>query len=265
MIGLVVARGTSRDEAEDVAQEVAVRAVRATPIFRSADELFWWCSTVAKRYVIDEHRKRYRVATVASVPDDVEGDTPEARFEREQLVRAVLTRLAQLPESQRAAIRRIDVTADYVRRHRARRLLLAVVESFGAASGWVWRRTGGARRAVVLGATAVATVLVIDGLGGWPVHLPREAPTPPAGRATATPFVPADATWPSSPASTTATTTSGGRTFNLDPVVVHRVATPTPAGEVTAGIRPGEPNAKLLCTWLGVLRTSACFDYPVRP
>jgi len=266
VIGLVISRGTARDAAEDVAQEVAVRAVRATPSFRSADELFWWCSTVAKRYVIDEHRRNDRVTTVASTPDAIERDTPEATYERQQLVDAVLTQLAKLSESQRAAIARIDAPADYVRRHRARRLLLAVVESFAAAVGWLWWRARGTRRAVALGAGVVATALVVGGLSGWPVHLPRPASPPDRAGAVATTSVTTEAVRPATETGTSKTTaTSSPPSFNLDRILVHGVATPTPAGPVTAGIRPGEPQPKLLCAWSAALHTSLCIDYPVRP
>ena len=217
---------------------------------------------MARHFVIDEHRKQRRVTTMAMVPDRAAPDSTEERYERQQLLGAVLARLVQLPEAQRAALVRVSAAADYVRRHRARRQLLAIVKAFGAIAAWMLARCRAIRRAAPVAGATLASMLVLGGVTTWWWHDHEGLFPPPAVPAVAEPplwLAPQTTTPPAhEPARPSSTSTS----FNLDRVVVHHISTPTPAGELTAGVRPNEPGSKLMCAWSDILRTSVCIDYP---
>ena len=244
-----------------------MRAYNATPAFTSADELFWWCSTVARRIVIDDHRKHARVSPVAEPMDTVDerGD-PAGRYERQQLVRAVLDELAQLPDAQRAAIARADNANDYVRRHRARRRLLAVVEAFGAAVLGIWQRLRVARHAVPLLAVATIAVVLVDTAAISPSTRPLDAPARPTPPRVLTSELEVTPRPTSSPPSRTAPPSAEApRRPTIDPPVQAGVSAPTPAGELRTGVREGPPGAPLDCLHLGSLGRTLCVDYPRLP
>lgn len=64
LVGFVMRRGLSREDAEDVAQEVGFRLVRERIAFRDVDDLLRWCQVVARRIVIDEVRRAARRRSV---------------------------------------------------------------------------------------------------------------------------------------------------------------------------------------------------------
>ncbi|MDQ1432079.1 MAG: hypothetical protein QOF40_2681 [Actinomycetota bacterium] len=275
LVGLLIRRGTSRETAEDVGQEVAIRAYRAMPAFTSADELVWWCSTVARRLVIDEHRRSSRLSLVAAV---AEGTSPSdgvaGDYERKELVRAVLAEFERLPEEQKLAFAsrgsRAEPSTIDVRRHRARRRLLAVVEAFGAVFGWWAARWRSVRPGLALASTSVAvSALLMVEIGTPPsrnhpaVRGRDAAPSIPSVRIMARP-----ARGPVRVAhgDRSTTTVPPGRRLTLDPPVRPRVSQATPGrGSIDAGVDQGPERAPLWCLWVKAPATAYCVDYPVRP
>lgn len=145
--GLLRKRGANSWMAEDLAQEVLVRAVANDIAFIDSDDLMRWCTPVAVNLHID-HVRRGRWA-------DDSGAIPEARepVDVERLVLArleldrVLHHLGTLKATERQAIvdgvngvtrgdGRQAAVGEAVRRHRARQRLARLVA--GAAAAWGW-------------------------------------------------------------------------------------------------------------------------------
>ncbi|MDP9074463.1 MAG: sigma-70 family RNA polymerase sigma factor [Actinomycetota bacterium] len=50
--------GASEEDAHDIAQETATRAIHARLNYEDVEDLLRWCQVVAKRQVIDDYRRR---------------------------------------------------------------------------------------------------------------------------------------------------------------------------------------------------------------
>lgn len=96
-------RASSREEAEDLTQEVFVAAVRALTEARSNEEVptLAWLYTVARRRLVDRLRREYRqsVATVSSI-----APSPDEPVYGPSVVRPLLEGLRKLEEPQRQVI-----------------------------------------------------------------------------------------------------------------------------------------------------------------
>lgn len=180
-------RGTPAVEAEDIVQEVAVRALVSKPCFTDAPDLLRWASTVARRVAINQHRADQRFA---SQPFD-EGDgrartvvgTVEDRVVQRLFAADVLAAARHLTACERAALFASAATeADRhaqirvaVRRYRARARLARLVGGIGAVvAGWlrVRPRRAAAASTATLG---IVALVVATGLLSEDVH---RAPDP---------------------------------------------------------------------------------------
>jgi hypothetical protein len=163
-------RGLDRSSAEDLVQEVGVRAISAGVTFEGLDDFLWWATPVVRNLHIDLIRASKWSVAAAEVP---EREAPAARVdhvvERRLALQSVLQHLSAMPEADREAIvagatdepveasRRGTVA---VRRHRARAHLRRVVGTalgIGGVGGFLRRlRASGVAATPV---TAVAFAL----------------------------------------------------------------------------------------------------------
>lgn len=111
-------------DAEDLAQETFLRAIRALPEFRGEAELSTWLYRIATHVCIDFLRRR-ETRNVVSLEEQPEADfealtapdaapdarmlTPEVLFEASEMGECVRSYIDSLPESYRAAIVLHDV------------------------------------------------------------------------------------------------------------------------------------------------------------
>lgn len=139
------ARGVQAPDVDDVAQEVAVRALRTSREFDSDEHFVAWCCRVAINLQIDAARRQRRVSP--EPPSDAEGhhDTA-ATAERRMALDVLADRIAELPEEERRLLfdaepteSRRDAVRLAVRRHRLRARLAALVEGMVAGVAWVRR------------------------------------------------------------------------------------------------------------------------------
>jgi DNA-directed RNA polymerase specialized sigma24 family protein len=185
---LLTSRGAARDVADDVVQEVAARALSHGIVFDDAADLMRWAVPVALNLLVDHARAAGRVTLGIDGYDTALADVADLVAHRDRL-RQVLGAVARLSDADRAALApEAEAPADRreavklaVRRHRARRRLLALVDGVAAFVGWLGVHARRSRVAV----TAVPVAFVL------PVALVLVSPVlPEQGRdATAAPRV----------------------------------------------------------------------------
>ncbi len=98
--------GASEEDAHDIAQETATRAIHARLNYGDVEDLLRWCQVVAKRQVIDGYRRRQSRETtcepsLAGVPQGPDS----AQIVHESIhLSHTLRAIAQLPPSERVAM-----------------------------------------------------------------------------------------------------------------------------------------------------------------
>lgn len=170
---LLTSRGASRDVADDLVQEVAARALAREVVFADAADLMRWAVPVALNLLVDNARSAGRVTVGIDGWDAAEGDVADLVAHRDRLNR-VLGAVARLSAADREALTAAeDAPSDRreavklaVRRHRARRRLLALVDGVAGLAGvlgWigVWARRARPGRSVAVAALPVAFVLPV--------------------------------------------------------------------------------------------------------
>jgi hypothetical protein len=169
--------GVAHQQAEDLVQEAALRALDHEVQYASSDELFAWCLVVARRIRIDGFRRARFVADAGvpetgSAPSSVE-DAVEQRLLLEEVAR-VLPRLsdgerqALMSTPDGAQLERREAVRQNVRRHRARRHVLTMLEGMiGVLVALVarWRRVTKQAMTLVAGSAIgiAATFTVVPG------------------------------------------------------------------------------------------------------
>ena len=181
---LLTSRGATRDLADDVVQEVAARALARGVVFEDAADLMRWAVPVALNLLVDSARAAGRVTVGIDGWDSAVSDVADVVAHRDRLHR-VLGAVAHLSAADRAALTSDEAPIDRreavklaVRRHRARRRLIALVDGVAGILVWfgVWGRRTRATRGVAVAtvpvalALPVALVLVTPA----PVESPRE-------------------------------------------------------------------------------------------
>ena len=196
-------------EAEELAQEAFVRALRAMPGFAGERRFYPWVTVIASRLCVDAHRRRDRTTPQAEIDPGVVIDLDvEALFASvdHDHVNAALDRLAprhrevlELRERDGWSYQRIadhyDVTLGTVEAllHRARRALRREFEKVGGGLaalpgfGWLGRRLDGLRaRASSVSdlanplSAAVATAAIAAGSIAMGAGTAAPPPPPPA-------------------------------------------------------------------------------------
>ncbi|HWL36411.1 MAG TPA: sigma-70 family RNA polymerase sigma factor [Frankiaceae bacterium] len=188
---LLFRRGLDQASAEDVVQEVALRALAGRVTYTSAKDLLRWAGPVACNLHIDLLRQRARlqdggVGTDHPASNDVAGEVAD-RMELQRAFRG----LAALRPADREAIMEA-VTAEpvparnrkeavrlAVRRHRARSRLALVMEQLAAWTfGAAWLRRSSRAATVAIAAVPIAAL---------PLVLSLQPPREPAGTPVRTP------------------------------------------------------------------------------
>jgi DNA-directed RNA polymerase specialized sigma24 family protein len=193
LVRALAARQVPRPDAEDIVQEVAVRALEHPDGFATQRDLARWSWRVAWHLRIDAARKNTRL-TAVPCPEVAARDDTAVLVEGRLALEATLSGLTRLSASDRAALleppeataSRQESVRLAVRRHRARARLTRLVG--GLPAGWLG--LGGARRRVrllrprthIAITAAPVAVLVASQLGvvmlGLPLREPSESSTP---------------------------------------------------------------------------------------
>lgn len=198
-------RGATPCQAQDVAQDVAVKVLTRKVAFTSAQDLLRWCYPVARNGLVDLQRAGRRVADEPGAAPELPAVVDvhavvEARMRLERVV-AGFRRLevgdqeALRPllagEDLSASADRREATRLAVRRHRARARLTALVGPAATVVGWVLGTKGRPARRVAPGAVALPLALAVA-TGALPQLAPPAAePVAPAQQAASHPGGPA--------------------------------------------------------------------------
>jgi RNA polymerase sigma factor (sigma-70 family) len=186
-----MSRGASAAEADDIAQEVALRALQRDVSFTSSEDVLPWCICVARNLIVDNARRHAREVPTAEVPDQRSTeDVPRQVFAKLEMRRTVQA-VKGLSEADQASIRRIfahDIGRDRrtavrenVRRLRARERLCKAMLGIAAVFGYCWRRVAGRRGFITVAAMPVVVLAALTGPLGliapvvWP---PAKTPQP---------------------------------------------------------------------------------------
>lgn len=182
------ARGLQCADVDDVAQEVAVRALRQRGTFGSYEHFVRWCCRVAINLQVDTARRQRRLDP--SPPPDVAGhhDTA-ASAQRRMALEAVAAGIAELTPEERRLLFEQEPTASRreavrlaVRRHRLRARLAALMEGLAAGFPAVRRLSRSLSTPAKVGLAAVPVVvaglLVVPGLRTAPRDRPVEIDRP---------------------------------------------------------------------------------------
>jgi RNA polymerase sigma-70 factor (ECF subfamily) len=250
-------------EAEELAQEAFIRALRALPHLAGERRFYPWMTVIAQRLCVDHHRRLWRVTPSADVdPGGVADEGHDALFERVDLdhLATALTRLAprhreilELREQSGWSYQRIadhldvPITTVEALLHRARKALrreFSAVSGHGRLAGipiagWLVRSLGdlkarlGARigdRLPELGtlATPVAAGAMTLALAVAPV-LGGGTPTPATPPTTAVAGRPASASTTAPTAATAAPSTTAARVRSTDRAAPSTTAAPVAA------------------------------------
>ena len=135
---ILAARGVQPADADDIAQEVAVRALRDPGRFRSNDHFLGWCCRVAINLHIDAVRRQRWISPRPS-PDVPGGHDTAGAVEGRLALETLASELAQLSDEERDLLlvappgdSRIEAVRLAVRRHRLRARLAACLEGLVA-------------------------------------------------------------------------------------------------------------------------------------
>jgi hypothetical protein len=153
LVRFLCRRGASDAQAQDIAQDVALKVLTRHIPFTSSQDLLRWCYPVARNALVDAQRASARFV---AVPDeDAAFDVPDM-FDTHRVVESrlrlqdVLVGIRQLSSADQEALAplldddgpadptcRRESTRLAVRRHRARARLTALVGPVAAVFGWV--------------------------------------------------------------------------------------------------------------------------------
>jgi len=123
IMGFVARMLNDREEAEDVTQEVFIKAYRSLDSFRGASSFSTWLYRIAQNLCIDRARKRKRSPQQAySLDEPIDKDEdrggreiadfstePSLGVEREELRRQVRQTVAEMPEKLRSVLVMCDI------------------------------------------------------------------------------------------------------------------------------------------------------------
>ena len=192
------ARGLQGADVDDVAQEVAIRALRDRGRFGSYEHFVRWCCRVAINVHLDDVRRQRRLSPAP--PPDVAGQHDTAAVAHRRMALEVLaTSVEELSPDERRLLfdpepagSRREAVRLAVRRHRLRARLAALVEGLAAAFPGMRRLSRSLSAPAKAGLAAVPVVvaglLVVPGMVALPAGSPAErarpaswVPAPPTG------------------------------------------------------------------------------------
>ena len=263
-------RGVDVDLAEDAVQETATRAIERDVPFESVDHLLRWANVVAWRFVLNQWRGQRWLAP-GPVPERPTVDAVDDQALDRYTLAEVAATMSKLSKSDQAALldplvpamSRTDATRFYVRRHRARARLAAMLHGLAGALAWLIHRTTRprTRAAVVAIAGPIVMVAMLSlphwGADGGQTPL-REDPANPSGAQRASSSVPAPPTTPSAPRGSGSGTTEPDRRRGAIPIPIIGVPVNDDLGVRT---RRPEPDDHLFC-WQTIIAGVLCVDTP---
>lgn len=174
----LAARGVPLAEIDDLVQETAARALECEAAFEDAEHLRRWCFVVARRLIVDSHRRNQWSApleeAVASACSGAQRSLEQV--EDRDVLRRVAESIPQMRLADQAALRQslpdaptataADRNRANVARHRARGRLRLLVGPFAAIAGAcasALRRPRGAATAVALPALVALSISAPQG------------------------------------------------------------------------------------------------------
>lgn len=282
----LAARGVSLAEIDDLVQETAVRALECEAAFEDAEHLRRWCFFVARRLIVDSHRRNRRAApleeAVATACSGAQRSLEQV--EDRDVLRRVAESIPQMRPADQAALRQsspdeptataADRNRANVARHRARGRLRLLVGPFAAIAGAcssALRRPRGAATAVALPALVALSISAPQGVApDAPRHRTQQlvVAQPQDGRPLGQRITPSDET------SSSARTAPNAQSQHVAAVAP---AEQPPAHEGDVAVRVDAPAR----TYVGVARSAAkqddslvcldgdlidlCLDSPDRP
>jgi DNA-directed RNA polymerase specialized sigma24 family protein len=277
--------GASPVQAQDVAQEVALRALARRVRFGGDEDLLRWCNIVARNLLFDEHRSAARHPTTAldAAADIADPADVHRCVEGRLRLRHVVSAFNDLSESDKVAIRtseglageparsRMESTRLAVRRHRARARLSAIAGGPNAVIVIVLGWLKGARKSRWAAVASVPTVFAFAAL----TAVSPAAARPPAFADMATRPHLAQQTQPKSDVAAASEPTRQYRPRDAvrDPGIRHaavraqprpdqaRVTTPGGGLAVGTGTQPN-PSKVLICISVGPPLEPVCADRP---
>lgn len=274
LTGCLVRRGTPADQAEDLVQETALRALQGGITFTDADDLFRWSAVVARRLAIDAHRRR-RFLADGEPPDRASSDRVEHQVETRIVLAAVSSAVKDLTTTERQAllsvpagrgVGRREAVRLNVSRHRARARLRAGLDGLvgvAIALGVRVRRWIDvvSPSAAELTSYAFATLVVV---AAGTIGLGSDRSSASDARSAAT-APRTDAAWiaprpPTAAEAAQATAPLPRPSATRQPVA--GVVVPLPgAPPATVGVDQAGPDDHLACLWVKGAET--CADAPV--
>ncbi len=269
-------RGVQATDVDDVAQEVAFRALHHSREFESDEHFVAWCCRVAVNLHIDSTRRQRRLSP--DPPADAEGPEDTAAIAQRRIALAVLaSRIGELSEEDRGLLFDSEPTASRreavrlaVRRYRLRARLAALVEGLLAGVPWVRRLRFPRELSTPVKLSLAAAPLVVAGLmlGSFAID-----GASPGAREAVTGAQPRGFSRPATRA--TVPTDAGARRTTVAAQAPHPLtrptsSTPAAVSKVLVGARPAgvpvrvskeeePPGSQLICT--GGL-ASACVPKP---
>jgi DNA-directed RNA polymerase specialized sigma24 family protein len=261
-------RFVPRAAVDDLIQETAARVVANDVQFEGVEDLLRWCNTVVWRLALNEARRSRHFADESydrpaslSVADDAISRYTLAEVQRRlaDLSSTELQALRVRPEG--AAFTRAEATKWYVRRHRARARLVAMLDGLVGAIGWLvlrGRRSGPrAALAVPIAAAVLILLLLPSRQGGSARDAVVQAREPMRASTTAAPTAMEGP--PAAGSSGPVAVGVRGPSTQRGPLVVppFAVQLPLDAAVIRGGPRP--PDAELVC-WDTVVLGVRCVD-----
>jgi len=226
----LAARGVQRADADDVLQDVAVRALRRPDRFVSEEHFGRWCCRVALNLHVDGLRRRRHLSPLPP-PDAADSADTAITGERRIALSRLVAGMAELSEEERRllfnatpAASRQEAVRLAVRRHRLRARLAALVDGMAAGIAFLRRlpkRLPSAAKPALVAAPVVCATLLLG-----PLTMPArpDEPRRPLADPHATGVLPVPAR---QPARTRSTSTAA-------PPVVSRSSTPPKARPAAA-------------------------------
>src|SRR3954471_7260583 len=126
-------RGVQAADVDDIAQDVAIRALRAGKHFESEEPLVAWCCRVGINLHVDSTRRQRRLT--GELPDAAADSDTATTVERRLALEVLAGGIAELSEDEQRLLFELEPTESRreavrlaVRRHRLRSRLAALVE-----------------------------------------------------------------------------------------------------------------------------------------
>jgi hypothetical protein len=183
----LAARGVQPADADDLLQDVAIRALRQTDRFESDEHFGRWCRRVALNLHVDGVRRRRRLSPLPP-PDAPSSEDTAIAVERRIALRRLAAGVAELSVEERRllfeparAASRQEAVRLAVRRHRLRARLAALVDGMAAGVAFVRRLPRTFRSPVNAGLVAAPVVFVALLLGPLATTPGEEIPHTPQG------------------------------------------------------------------------------------